>query len=254
MDSGEYKPIDVDNLSWKTRSMLAVSKLLEKKGYTICRKIKADKDARMNGADWPAYAETMVGIKRLENLEFCIQQVVKENIEGDLIETGVWRGGATIFMKALLNTLGDTKRIVWVADSFEGLPAPNKEKYEADKDDEHFKISELAITQETVKKNFEKYDLYDDRVKFLKGWFKDTLPNAPFTKMAVVRLDGDMYESTMDGLVNLYPILSSGGYIIIDDYEAVKGCKKAVTDYRAKHSITEAIIPIDRAAVYWKKK
>lgn len=253
MDLGEYKPIDLSSLTWKTRMLLSASKLLEKKGYSICRKVEHTKENRLNGLDWPAYADTMIGMKRLDNLEFCVRKIVEEQIEGDLIETGVWRGGSVIFMKALLKTLGDTTRTVWVADSFEGLPVPNADKYTADKFDEHYKIGELAISQETVTNNFRKYDLLDDKVKFLKGWFKDTLPNAPIEKLALLRLDGDMYESTMDGLMNLYPKLSTGGYIIIDDYEAVKGCKQAVTDYRTEHGITDNMIVIDQSSVYWRK-
>jgi O-methyltransferase len=254
MELGEFKPIDVSNLSWKTKVLLQADKLLNQKGYAICRKIEFRKEDRLNGLDWPAYADTMIGIKRLDNLEYCVREVVKNGVEGDLIETGVWRGGATIFMKALLNVLRDTTRVVWVADSFEGLPKPNKELYPDDAFDEHYKIDELAISQETVENNFKKYGLLDNRVKFLKGWFKDTLPSAPISKLAVLRLDGDMYESTMDCLVHLYPKVSSGGYVIIDDYEAVKGCKKAVNDYRNKYGIEEELITIDKSAVYWQKK
>ena len=144
-------------------------------------------------------------------------------------------------------------RMVWVADSFKGLPPPDTAKYPADKGDKHSQFTELAISEEEVKRNFEKYGLLDSQVQFLTGWFKDTLPAAPIKELALLRLDGDMYESTMDGLVNLYPKLSKGGYIIIDDWGAVPACKKAVEDYRSKHSITEEIIPIDWTGVFWKK-
>ena len=195
----------------------------------------------------------MIGIRRLDNIEFCIDEIIKNDIHGDLIETGVWRGGATIFMKALLNVNNANDRSVWVADSFEGLPAPNDKEYPEDKGDVHFTKKELAISLETVQNNFRKYNLLDENVKFLKGWFKDTLPVALIEKLALLRLDGDMYESTMDGLVNLYPKLSPGGFIIIDDWNAVQGCKLAVMDYRLKHNINDEIIPIDWASVYWKK-
>jgi O-methyltransferase len=68
-----------------------------------------------------------------------------------------------------------------------------------------------------------------------------------------LRLDGDMYESTMDGLKNLYPRLSNGGYLIIDDWGAVKGCQQAVIDYRKTHGISDEIIQIDWTGVYWRK-
>jgi len=156
-------------------------------------------------------------------------------------------------MAAILKAYNQ-KRNVWVADSFEGLPKPNADKYPHDKDDVHHTKTRLAISKEEVENNFKNYSLLGENIKFLKGWFKDTLPKAQIDKLALVRLDGDMYESTMDGLINLYPKLQSGGYIIIDDWGAVPACKKAVLDYREKNNITEDIILIDWGGVYWKKK
>jgi O-methyltransferase len=103
-----------------------------------------------------------------------------------------------------------------------------------------------------VKQNFEKYGLLDDQVCFLKGWFRDTLRSAPIKELAVVRLDGDMYESTMDALTALYPKLSQGGYLIVDDY-GLAGCKRAVDDYRHAEKISDEILPIDECAVYWQR-
>ena len=80
---------------------------------------------RENGEDWPLIAHTMIGMKRLDNLQYCVEKVIAENVPGDLIETGVWRGGAAIFMRAILKAYGVTGRRVLVADSFEGLPSPN---------------------------------------------------------------------------------------------------------------------------------
>ncbi len=195
----------------------------------------------------------MIGMKRLDNIQFCVNDVIQKKIPGDLIETGVWRGGATIFMRAILKAHNISDRSVWVADSFEGLPMPNADEYPLDAGDKHHKFSELAISVEQVQLNFEKYGLLDQQVKFLKGWFRDTLPKAPIEKLAVLRLDGDMYESTMDALNALYPKLSIGGYLIIDDYGAVPGCKKAIHDYREKHQILDGIITIDWTGAFWKK-
>jgi len=228
-------------------------KVFTKKGFTLCRKTNRTEEIRQQGGDWPFEAETMIGMKRLENIEFCFNGIIRNNIPGDLIETGVWRGGATIFMRALLKAANITDRNVWVADSFEGLPKPTG-KFEADLNDHHHTLKELAVSLEEVKQNFENYHLLDDQVKFLKGWFYDTLPKAPIGKLALLRLDGDMYESTMDALVHLYPKLSIGGYIIIDDWGAVKACKQAVIDYRNEHRINEEIIKIDWTGAFWKKQ
>jgi O-methyltransferase len=118
-----------------------------------------------------------------------------------------------------------------VADSFEGLPKPNAEKYPKDAEDDHHTLSNhLAISLESVQENFKKFNLLNDQVKFLKGFFSETLPTSPIEKLSILRLDGDMYESTMDGLVNLYPKLSVGGYILIDDW-GLQPCKDAINDY-----------------------
>jgi O-methyltransferase len=251
---GEYQPISSKKPTLKFKLLLRFNEFLKEKGYNICKIVTPSQEDRINGKDWPLYADTMIGLKRLTNIEYCFQQIVKENIPGDLIETGVWRGGATIFMKALIEEYKISNRIVWVADSFEGLPKPDENKYSADKGDRFHEYEELAISLDTVKSNFKKYGLLDDNVKFLKGWFKDTLPIAPINKLAILRLDGDMYESTMDGLVNLYPKLSIGGFIIIDDWGAVTACKKAVIDFRNKNNITEEIIKIDWSGIYWRKE
>ncbi|WP_299135342.1 TylF/MycF family methyltransferase [uncultured Tenacibaculum sp.] len=249
---GEYIPLDDNNFNWKLKIIRKIDKFIRKRDIAICRLSNAE--TREEGRDWPSYADTMIGLKRLENIQFCFNEIIKDNIPGDFIETGVWRGGATIFMKALLNDLKIKDRNVWVADSFEGLPPPNETLYPEDKGDLHdTKSDHLAISLETVKYNFQKYDLLDDSVKFLKGWFKDTLPTAPIEKLSIIRLDGDMYESTMDGLVNLYPKLSKGGFIIIDDWGAVEACKKAVIDYRKTNNITEEIKTIDWTGAYWRK-
>lgn len=225
---------------------------LAKKKLVITGVIKDGEALRENGLGWPINGYTMIGTKRLNNIQYCIEQVVKNGVEGDFIETGVWRGGACIFAKTLFDIL-DEKRKVWVADSFQGLPKPNTELYPEDAGDDLYSLEQLRISLEQVQSNFKQFDLLDDNVIFLKGWFKDTLPAAPIEKLAIVRLDGDMYESTMDGLTNLYHKLSSGGFIIIDDYGVIPACKKAVHDFRDKHGITEEIINIDDSGYYWQK-
>lgn len=229
--------------------------LLKKSLTGLIRPGEIDLEKRLEGRDVPIYAETMIGMKRLNNLQQCIIDILRLDIPGDLIETGVWRGGATIFMRGVLKTYNVTNRIVWVADSFEGIPKPNKEKYPADalEGDKLHSFDYLKVSIDEVKNNFSNYSLWDDQVKFLEGWFKDTLPKAPIEKLAILRLDGDLYESTMDALVNLYPKLSIGGYCIIDDYGVLRGCRQAVEDYRTEQKITEQIIKIDYDGVYWKK-
>lgn len=224
---------------------------LNGRGLRIVRLFKYVPDYRENGRDWPADAETMIGLKRMRNLRALITDVVARNVPGDFVETGVWRGGGCIFAKGVLAALGDTKRNVWVCDSFEGLPPPSG-KYEADDGDKHHEAHQLAISEDQVRHAFQRYNLLDDRVKFVKGFFKDTLHKLPAKQIAVLRLDGDMYESTMDALTALYDKVPAGGYVIVDDYGAVAGCKKAIEDFRAQRGITAELVEIDWSGVYWQ--
>nr|WP_295469463.1 TylF/MycF/NovP-related O-methyltransferase [Mesorhizobium sp.] len=208
---------------------------------------------RAEGRDWPSQAHSMVGIRRLQNLSDLTRRALERGVPGDLIETGVWRGGACILMRGLLAAYGDSARRVVVADSFDGLPPPRPEEYPADEGDNHHTFRQLAISLEEVQANFAAYGLLDERVEFLKGWFRDTLPKQKGRQWSVVRLDGDMYESTMDGLVNLYDGLSPGGFIIIDDYGAIPACKAAVDDFRASRGIEARITWVDWTGVWWQK-
>lgn len=204
------------------------------------------------GRDWPLIAHSMIGNARMTNLRQIVEFVVRENIPGDLIETGVWRGGACIMMRAVLKAYGVRDRTVWAADSFCGLPKPNP-KVAADAGDMHHSFRELAVSLAQVQANFQKYGLLDERVRFLKGWFSETLPNAPIKSLAVLRLDGDMYESTMDALEALYDRVVDGGFIIVDDFGAVQGCQRAILDFRACRGIETQIQPVDGYGVFWRK-
>lgn len=208
---------------------------------------------RIVGEDWPAFAETMVGLKRLDVVQSCIEHVLADNVPGDFIETGVWRGGTCIFMRGVLWSYGIADRTVYVADSFEGLPPPDVANYPQDAAMSLHDNPYLAVSVDQVQENFSRYQLLDDRVKFIKGFFKDTLPTLRDCTWAVVRLDGDMYESTMDGLVNLYPRLSRGGYLLLDDYYHVPESAKAVDDFRKKYNIGEPIERVDGHSAMWRK-
>jgi O-methyltransferase len=187
----------------------------------------------------------------LSHLQHAIRDTVDRNIEGDFLETGIWQGGACILARLVYNELKSDK-IVFAADSFEGLPKPDP-KYVHDNGDDHYKQNYLSVSLEDVKKNFEKFGCLDG-VVFIKGWFKDTMPVADIDKLSILRLDGDMYESTMDVLINMYHKLSSGGYCIIDDYFH-KGCNAAVQEFRRDNGISDKVIRVtDNGEIhYWIK-
>lgn len=199
---------------------------------------------------FPAMAHTMTTMLHLERTRDMIETVLEDGVEGDFCECGTWRGGCAILMRGMLEAYGDKDRKVWVCDSFEGLPKPKQMLYP---EDWLFRCKTMAVPLRTVQENFRRYGLLDDRVKFIKGFFGESLLDAPIHKLAVLRMDGDLYESTMDILTNLYCRLSPGGYCIVDDY-ILPGCAKAVTDFRALHNITAPLVRFERESRYWRKE
>lgn len=193
---------------------------------------------------------SMIGRARMDNLQIAVQTVIADRITGDVIECGVWRGGAMAFAKGVLDAHQDM-RSVWLADSFQGLPPPT---HAADTVDlRTSKYPMLAVSQERVQALFERLGLLDDRVGFLVGWFEDTLPTAPIDQIAVLRLDADYFASTMTALEALYPKVSPGGFVIIDDYGVLEPAQRATDEFRAAQSIRAPLVDIDGAGVYWRK-
>ena len=241
---------------WKTLRNRLLLRWLNRSNMLVVRRdrrtVAERKKAREEGTDWPALAETMVGLKRLDNLEELIQKIIQDKVPGDLIETGVWRGGASIFMRAVLAVHDVTDRDVILCDSFEGLPPPDPNKYPDDLGDVHHTFGVLAVSLEEVAHNFERYGLLDDRVRFVKGYFEDTLPSLDLGPLALLRLDGDMYGSTMVTLESLYDKVSPGGFVIVDDF-GLGPCRKAIEDFRQARRIVDEIIRIDDSSVYWRK-
>jgi hypothetical protein len=211
-----------------------------------------DDTRRENGWDWPSGAPSMIGAKRMRNLRNECERVIKDGVPGDFMETGVWRGGACIMMRAVLKAYGIASRRVIAADSFKGLPPPSG-GVPADAGSNLHECPEFSVSLDEVKSAFYRYGLLDSQVVFLEGLFKDTLPTAPVQQLAVLRLDGDMYESTMDGLLNLYEMLSPGGSLIVDDYFLFEAHRQAVDEYRASFEIADPIVRIDEYGGFWIK-
>jgi O-methyltransferase len=208
---------------------------------------------REEGLDWPTTALTMVGRRRLRNFRTLIERAIDDGVDGDILEAGVWRGGASILARAVLAARGVTDRRVIVADSFEGLPPPS-EQFPADTGADFHTHRELAVSLEQVRANFERFGLLDDQVVFLKGWFRDTMPRVDAGALAVLRLDGDMYESTIVPLTHLFDRVSLGGWVIVDDYQIMAPCRKAVRDFFDDRRIRPQLHPIDHVGVYFRKE
>jgi hypothetical protein len=246
-----YREAELRPLAPKSQSRRLVQRALGALDLTLVRRTDyRSMQTKVKYPGSPPYAHTMLSRERLDNLQFCVEQVLQQNIPGDLAETGVWRGGAVALMLGVLKAHGVTDRTVWAADSFEGLPPPDLKLYPADDVPWHT-YPAAKVSVEMVQEHLRRYELLSEQVRFLRGWFRDTLGGAPIQRLAVLRLDGDMYESTMDALVPLYPKVSPGGFVIVDDY-CLPACRKAIHDYRDKHGITAEIITIDAEGVYWR--
>ena len=243
-----YDPLDTRELPDYVRE--AYGGEFKRQGVTF--DLPSAQQQRAEGRDRPIYAQTMIGVHRLRNVRNCAEAALMGGIPGDLIEAGTWRGGAAIMMRGVLEAHRIADRRVVVADSFRGLPEPDAERYPADASDLNYTAEELAISLEEVRANFERYGLLDERVEFVEGWFRDTLPGLSERTWAVVRLDGDLYESTMDGLTNLYPQLSPGGFLIIDDY-GFDNCREAVEDYRRDNGVDAPVTEVDWTGAFWRK-
>jgi O-methyltransferase len=204
---------------------------------------------RAAGMDWPLQGLTMVGLRRLDDLQRCVETLVHDDVEGDLIEAGSWRGGASILMRATLDTLGDDTRTVYVADSFEGFPEAEEGELTHD---EWAAIDYLAVSLEEVRQSFARLGL-EHRMEFVRGFFADTMPQLRGRRWSLVRVDGDTYEATRVVLEELYPSLSTGGYVVIDDYGALDECRQAVDEFRAAHGIGEPLEEVDWTGVRWRR-
>ena len=234
------------------RSKHLLTGFLRNRNLGLVRTFPFDQARRDNGLDWPMFGFSMTGRRRLDALHRCIDDIIEKKVPGDLIETGVWRGGSVIFMRALLDARNEQNRLVWCADSFEGMPVPKDADLKISSGSDFSDRGYLAVSLEQVQRNFAKFGLLNDQVRFLKGWFNETLPTAPIKQLSLLRLDGDLYESTLDALTNLYDKISPGGYIIIDDYNSWGGCRTAVDEFRRQHGISEPLEQIDPHCVLWR--
>jgi O-methyltransferase len=205
----------------------------------------------------------------MDHLQFLLEETIRLNIPGDFIETGVWRGGASIFAAAVFLAYSqtcpsDSCRRVFVADSFRGIPPVDVDAYPADA--AHAGAEETELFRDTsaqrVRDSFAAHGALSDAVVFIEGWFRDTLPAARlthFSRFAVLRLDGDTYEATWLALDCLYDLLSPGGFVIVDDFTDWVGCRRAVADFRALRAVAAPVRPVYHGpgesvrGVWWRK-
>ena len=187
------------------------------------------------------WKHTLIGYVNLYQTYDAIAQIEKANVPGAIVEMGVWRGGCGAFM-AWCAKKYTTQRTVWLFDSFEGLSPFSDEDSEkaAKKQRKGGKV--FAAPQKDAEEIVLKLNVRE-RVKIVKGWFKDTVPETKqhIGKIALLRLDADIYEPTKYCLNELYDLVSPGGIIIIDDYGAWKGCNRAVYEFFAERGLDRPI-------------
>jgi O-methyltransferase len=235
----------VPRREWKRKLWRLVEAQFDRRSLGLVRRAEFRFAERERGLDQPVDAETMVGLRRLDNLQACIEQSVADGVPGDLLETGVWRGGTVIFMRAVLEVLGVTDRVVWVADAFtERGPRPDPIQLEP---------RDRLVPAERIRENFARYGLLDDQVRFLDFVPGDASAEEPVAQLAVLRTDADARLPSGEVLRSLYPKVSAAGFVIVDDYGEAPACRAAVTDYRAEHHIAEPVQWVDHSCVFWRR-
>lgn len=238
----------------KDRGLLDQLLAAKQDGETILLDTRGDRNTPSVDGKLRNYSEfsyTLVGRKRLDNLQRCIEDILDAGVPGDFLEAGVWRGGCCIMMRAVLAAHDCVDRNVWLADSFAGLPPSGQPQDQAYPMDASL-LPVLAVPVEEVQQNFERFGLLDGQVKFLPGWFNQSLHRSDTGPLALLRVDCDLYESTMTVLDELYSRVSAGGWVIIDDYGILPPCKQAVDEFRDRHGIIANMESIDEHAVCWK--
>ena len=202
---------------------------------------------------------TLGGWKALDNAFNVIERIEKEKVPGVIIECGVAQGGTAAMMALSSRALGDENRDFWFFDSYEGLPEPTADDYQGDKAGDYVGVlvegSCLGTIEQVSKLFFETLNLPSEKIHLVKGWFQDTVPihKDKVGKIAILRLDGDWYESTKIPLENFYPNKSPGGCVIIDDYATCFGSKKATDEFIKENSLNTELRPDGRGGAWFVK-
>lgn len=190
---------------------------------------------------------TLLSKPQLDLVERSILTLEANGIAGDYIEAGVWRGGVIVLMRALLAAHGIADRKVIAADSFAGIPKNVRFRHDPVDTWEDRWIATL----DEVKQNIDRFGLLDERIVFVVGFYEDSLKTLADHQLALIRLDSDSYESTDVSLERLYPLLSRGGIVIVDDWHLV-ACRMAVGKFRSRHGIEDRIL-MQGGNAYWIK-
>ena len=244
---GEVKAVPLSGKGFLRRAVRTIFALRD---LQICQIKPFVAERREVGQDWPD-GPTVVGLRRLDNIQHCIQTVLRDEIPGDLVDAGLWRGGASILMRAVLAAMGDAQRHVWCADLCWNPGAPHGSSGAGEV--AYPPVPYRTPPLDAVKANFERYAMLDSRVTFVVGPFAETLATAPICDVAVLRLDTETFEATQDVLEVLYPKVSPGGFVIVSDYgQADRATRRAVDEFRDAHHVRAPVVDIDGTGAYWR--
>eukprot|EP00802_Teleaulax_amphioxeia_P006405 Tamp_06409.p1 GENE.Tamp_06409~~Tamp_06409.p1 ORF type:complete len:492 (+),score=79.04 Tamp_06409:1203-2678(+) len=213
--------------------------------------------AKDRAGETQVVARSMVGLQGLSDLQTFVEVILGQEVEGDLVETGVWQGGSCILMAAVLRANNDRKRKVWVMDSFEGCPEPDAESFPQDANDKHHTFKNLQVSVHKVTSNFADFGLESDQIELVRGWFHDSVFSdrvQAIEKLALLRLDGDLYQSTIEVLRGLYYKVAVGGFVVVDDWR-LDGmqARSAVIDFHRECEIQETIHVGQDGLAWWRK-
>lgn len=183
---------------------------------------------------------SLTGTLRLYALHKAMAYVSKRKIPGSFVECGVWKGGSSMMAAMSLMNLGDTSKDLYLYDTFEGMSPPSE--FDKDRDGvaagDKLKVRGYADFSDwcragidEVARNMKLTGYPEDKIHLIAGKVEDTLPGTSPKEISVLRLDTDWYESSKHELIHLYPLLSPGGVLIIDDYGHWQGCRRAVDEY-----------------------
>ena len=238
--------------------MVKIKKLIKKR---ILKSLNVDikKSIEINNSDFSSFEKevikktssyTMTGSERIVSLIRAVDYIIENNIKGDIVECGVWKGGSIM---AALHALKkhETYKDIYLYDTFEGMAEPTTDdvSFKGNLATEIYQNKEgkwCYSSLEEVKSNIELLKYPQEKIHFVKGKVEDTIPKKSTSKdIALLRLDTDWYESTRHEMEHLFPRLVKGGIIIIDDYGHWAGCKKAVDEYLLKNKISLFLSRVD---------
>ncbi len=231
-----------------------IRRFLQSRGYDIVKTnqyvkegIPVDMEPEFATLHTRCKAYTMTSVERQYAVFKAVEYIVKNNIKGDLVECGVWRGGNSMMMALALQHFGDTSRRIFLYDTFEGMSDPTEQDRQFDGTDatHEFNASKrddggndwCYADIDDVQQNMRSTNYPFGQISFVKGKVEDTLPNTLPESVAVLRLDTDWYASTYHELVHLYPLLQKNGVLVIDDYGHWQGAREAVDTYLREQNI-----------------